>query len=152
MNWNGYIQNRGNKMTEMKHRLCRVALPALFAGILFALGAVPAGASTIGNASPNPVRLDASTTTTRITVRAPSDGAAFNTEILILDMAGREVIRKSRTENLTTEYTYDWDARNSAGRMVKSGVYIVYVWRRYQDVSRGEDRERFRIGVIRDGV
>ena len=125
-------------------RMLLVLVPLLFA--------LPAAAASVGKALPNPVRLDATTTSTTITVLAPSDGAAFRAEFSIVDMTGREVIRKSRSEYLTSAFTHAWDGRNSAGRLVKSGVYIVYVWRRYQDVSRGEDSERFRLGVVRDGV
>ncbi len=107
-------------------------------------------AAAIGTASPNPLLYDGSTTSISITVKAPSDLAVFAAEIHIHDLSGRKVTSFSRGNFASTEYTVSWDARNQAGRLVKSGVYIVTVIRRYQDVSRGEENERFRIGLVRD--
>ncbi|HPH02080.1 MAG TPA: FlgD immunoglobulin-like domain containing protein [Spirochaetota bacterium] len=108
------------------------------------------GVGNIGTASPNPLLLDGTTTTTSITVKTPSDLPSFDARVIIQDLSGRRVREYSRGSFGTSDYVVSWDGRNEAGRLVKSGVYIVTVIRRYQDVSRGEETERFRLGLVRN--
>lgn len=107
-------------------------------------------AANLGVANPNPLHYDGSTTSTSITVRAPATPADFDAVIIVYDLSGRRVAEFSRGSYASTEYTVNWNARNQAGRLVKSGVYIVTVIRRYKDVSRGEESARFRIGLVRE--
>lgn len=119
--------------------------------LLIAL-ALPAGwgfSASIGTADPNPLFYGSGTSSTSLTVKAPSASLGFAAEIHIHDFSGRRVISFQRQTYDVTDFTVSWDARNEAGRLVKSGVYIVTVIRRYQDGSLGEESERFRIGLVR---
>lgn len=107
----------------------------------------PLPATTIGTVSPNPVNFRSGDLQTALTVRARTDGIPTTCRIFIYDLTGRLVKEFSRTTAAASDYTENWSCRNSAGRPVFSGIYIVLFIRNGTDGK--SEQGKLRLAVLR---
>lgn len=103
--------------------------------------------TTLGVIDPNPVNYRNAVVSTTMTVRSRTDSTASRYHIYIYDLSGRLVRQFKQDTYSSSDFNVTWDLKNSAGRLVVTGVYIVLFVRSSSDGKR--DQGRLRMAVIR---
>ncbi|MCK4907249.1 MAG: T9SS type A sorting domain-containing protein [Spirochaetes bacterium] len=103
--------------------------------------------TTAVSANPNPFKVGGTSTYTTILVRG-NTSEAMSVKIQIYDLLGKLVWSKERIEYLTSDYSENWDGKNSKGIYVRSGVYVLFATKIFQG-DRGFERDKIRLAVIR---
>lgn len=116
----------------------------LFLGLFLVIANTMFGAS-LGSVQHNPFQIS-SDLNTQIVIKNP--GKNCSNEIILFDMVGRKVIGFKQNSYTMADYSVTWNGNNSAGRRVKSGIYIIFMIRKYQDGSETET-DKVKFGVLR---
>ena len=103
--------------------------------------------TTAVSANPNPFKVGGTSTYTTILVRG-NTSEAMSVKIQIYDMLGKLVWTAERTASSTSDYSENWDGKNTKGVYVRSGVYVLIATRLFQG-DRGSERDKIRLAVIR---
>jgi len=101
--------------------------------------------ASLGSIQHNPFYISSDISTDIVIV---NPGKNCSNEIIIFDMVGRKVKSFKQNSYTMINYSVTWKGNNSAGRRVKSGIYIVYMIRKYQDGSE-MDTDKVKFGVLR---
>ncbi len=102
--------------------------------------------ASLGTIEHNPFLISSDNTT--IIVVKDNFPKNCSSEIIIFDMLGRKVINFKQNVYSTTPYSVSWNGNNSAGRKVKSGIYLIFMIRKYQDGTKTET-DKVKFGVMR---